>query len=124
MPTLSVDGKTLTENVAIQQWIARSFPAARLLPSDPWQELQAVSVMSWCASGIHPLLGRMNAPAKVSDARGSEQSVKKLATDGLVECFKIADGRDSLRRMYSYRKRVLAIFDELVLKEKHRVRIN
>ncbi len=34
------------------------------------------------------------------------------------------DFRDSLRRMYSYRKRVLAIFDELVLKEKHRVRIN
>jgi hypothetical protein len=32
--------------------------------------------------------------------------------------------RDSLRQMYTYRKRVLAIFDELVLKEKHRVRIN
>lgn len=32
--------------------------------------------------------------------------------------------RDSLRQMYSYRKKVLAIFDELVLKEKHRVRIN
>jgi len=32
--------------------------------------------------------------------------------------------RDSLRRMYSYRKRVLAIFDELVLKEKHRIRIH
>lgn len=32
--------------------------------------------------------------------------------------------RDSLRQMYSYRKRVLAIFDELVLKEKFRVRIH
>ena len=32
--------------------------------------------------------------------------------------------RDSLWRMYSYRKKVLAIFDELVLKEKHRVRIH
>ncbi len=32
--------------------------------------------------------------------------------------------RDSLRQMYSYRKKVLAIFDELVLKEKYRVRIN
>lgn len=32
--------------------------------------------------------------------------------------------RNSLRQMYSYRKQVLAIFDELVLKEKHRVRIN
>jgi len=32
--------------------------------------------------------------------------------------------RDSLRQMYSYRKKVLAIFDELVLKEKHRARVN
>jgi hypothetical protein len=32
--------------------------------------------------------------------------------------------RDSLRRMYTYRKKVLAIFDELVLKEKHRVRVH
>jgi len=32
--------------------------------------------------------------------------------------------RDSLRRMYTYRKKVLAIFDELVLKEKYRVRIH
>ena len=31
--------------------------------------------------------------------------------------------RNSLRNMYAYRKRVLAIFDELVLREKHRVRI-
>ena len=31
--------------------------------------------------------------------------------------------RDSLRQMYSYRKRVLAIFDQLVLKEKDRARL-
>lgn len=34
------------------------------------------------------------------------------------------DFRDSLRKMYAYRKKVLAIFDELVLKEKHRLRIH
>ena len=32
--------------------------------------------------------------------------------------------KDSLKQMYTYRKRVLAIFDELVLKEKFRVRVN
>lgn len=32
--------------------------------------------------------------------------------------------RVSLRRMYTYRKKVLAIFDELVLKEKYRARVN
>ena len=31
--------------------------------------------------------------------------------------------RDSLRRVYQYRKQVLAIFDELVLNEKNRLRI-
>jgi hypothetical protein len=31
--------------------------------------------------------------------------------------------RDSLRRVYQYRKQVLAIFDELVLNEKNRIRI-
>jgi hypothetical protein len=34
------------------------------------------------------------------------------------------DFRDSLWRMYAYRKKVLAIFDELVLKEKHRLRVH
>ena len=32
--------------------------------------------------------------------------------------------QDSLKRMYTYRKKVLAIFDELVLKEKHRHRVH
>src|SRR4030095_1372385 len=43
---LMVDGQLLTENVAIQLWIARNFPEAKLLPTDPWQELKAISIMS------------------------------------------------------------------------------
>jgi glutathione S-transferase len=81
VPVLMVDGQVLTENVAIQLWIARNFPEAKLLPTDPWQELKAISIMSWCASGIHPFLARTNAPPKVCDVRGTEDSVKKLAAD-------------------------------------------
>jgi hypothetical protein len=33
------------------------------------------------------------------------------------------DFRDTLRRIYQYRKQVLAIFDELVLNEKNRARL-
>src|SRR4029077_10119522 len=43
VPVLVIDGVPLTENVAIQTWIARNFPAAGLLPSDPMQELHAIS---------------------------------------------------------------------------------
>ena len=91
VPVLIVDGKPLTESVAIQLWIARNFPAANLLPSDPWQELQATSLMAWCSSGIHPFLARINSPPRVCDVPNSGESVRKLAADQLFENFHIAD---------------------------------
>jgi glutathione S-transferase len=91
VPVLMVDGQTLTENVATQIWIARHFPQAQLLPTDSWQELQAISIMSWCASGIHPFLARTNAPSRVCDMPGAEESVRRLAAAQLHENYQIAD---------------------------------
>lgn len=100
VPVLVVDGQTLTENVAIQTWIARTFPAAKLLPNDPWQELRAISLMSWCASGIHPFLARINSPIKVCEVAGTEDSVRKMAAEQLYESFQIADDLLSGREFF------------------------
>lgn len=98
VPSLVVDGKTLTENVAIHQWVHRTFPNAKLLPADPWDELKAISLLAWCSSGLHPFLSRINNPAKVCEAAGAAESVVKFATEGLNENFAIANemlaGRD------------------------------
>jgi glutathione S-transferase len=98
VPLLVIDGKPLSENVAIQSWIARTFPEARLLPEDPWLQLQAISILSWCSSGIHPYLSLLNSPAKICDVPDTAKSVRKLAIAGLFETYKIADdmlaGRD------------------------------
>jgi len=91
VPLLVVDGQTLTENTAIHLWIARHFPEAQLLPSDPWQELKAISLHSWCSSGIHPYLSRINSPSRVCDVPGAEESVRRLAADMLDEAYQIAD---------------------------------
>ena len=91
VPLLIVDGRKLTENVAINTWIARSFPHANLMPRDPWQELEAMSLLAWCSSGIHPYLTRLNAPPQVCDLPAAEESVRRLATAPLLETFKIAD---------------------------------
>ena len=91
VPALVVDGKILTENVAIHQWVHRMFPDAKILPRDPWDELQAISLHSWCASGIHPYLSRINNPVKVCEDAGASESVIKIATGFLVEAFQIGD---------------------------------
>jgi glutathione S-transferase len=91
VPLLLVDGKGLTENPAIHVWIAGAFPKARLMPTDPWSFAQAISIASWCASGIHHYLSAINTPSKSCDAPGSDESVKRLARAGLGENFAIAD---------------------------------
>ena len=91
VPLLVIDGQILSESTAIQVWIARHFPQAKLLPADPWQELKAIALHSWCSSGIHPFLARINSPPRVSDAPNSDESVRRLAKEQLSENFKIAD---------------------------------
>lgn len=93
VPLLIADGRTLTENVAINLFLARSFPAARLLPVDPWAEAQAVSLMSWCSAGIHPYLRNINSPPKVCDVADTAESVVRLSSAMLHESFAILDGK-------------------------------
>ena len=88
---LVVDGKTLSENPAMNMWIARQFPAAKLLPANPWDEVQAISILSWCSSGIHPYLRNINGPAKVCDVEGAEDRVVHFSKEHLHEVFGIAD---------------------------------
>lgn len=92
VPVLLVDGEPLTENAAIHMWVHRNFPDAKLFPADPWQELKALSMLSWCASGIHPYLSRINNPAKVCDVPDTGESITQIATEFVYEAFAIADG--------------------------------
>jgi glutathione S-transferase len=91
VPVLLIDGEALTENVAIQIFIARRFPHARLLPSDPATEIKAISLMAWFASTIHPHLTPNARPENYCDLPGSEESVKRVARKLLFEDFAIAD---------------------------------
>jgi glutathione S-transferase len=100
VPVLVIDGEPLTENVAINLWIARAFPAARLLPSDPVQEMKAISILAWCASAIHPALTPNALPKRFCDAPGTEDSVKACAQKLLGEHFEIADRMLSSREWF------------------------
>jgi glutathione S-transferase len=100
VPVLVVDGQPLTENVAIQQWLDATFPDALILPRDPWQKLRAISLSSWCASGIHPYLTRINSPSRVVDRPDAEDSVRLLAAAALYEAYGLANEMLSGREFF------------------------
>jgi len=55
VPTLLIDGRRLTEVAGILFYLAKRFPAAKLLPDgDIEAEAQVVSWMSFIAATIHP----------------------------------------------------------------------
>ena len=91
VPALLIDGVPLTENVAIQLWIARQFPQAQLLPADPMDYVRAISVMAWCAAGIHPKLTQQQRPERYCDLPASADNVRALGSHSLFELFEIAD---------------------------------
>jgi glutathione S-transferase len=91
VPVLIIDGYPLTENIAIQLWIARRFPEAKLLPAESMDEIRAISLMGWFGSGIHPHLTPNARPDRYCDLPGSEESVKRVANKMLFEDFHIAD---------------------------------
>ena len=91
VPVLIIDGEPLTENVALQIWIHRQFPGAKLLPAAPKEEIRAISLMAFCASGIHPHLTPNARPQNYCDLPNSEESVKRVANKLLFEDLKVVD---------------------------------
>ena len=53
VPALRVDGKVLTENLAILAYLGRVFPESGLIPADPFAAASCLSMMSWFASSVH-----------------------------------------------------------------------
>ena len=100
VPVLIVDGRALTENVAINSYIARTYPAAQLLPSNSMDELEAISMMGWFSGGLHPHLTRIFNPTRFCDAPGSEEATRALAKKALEENFAAADKRLAGREFF------------------------
>lgn len=69
VPTLTIDGRALTENVAILATLHRLFPQAKLLPGgDAYIDGLALSRLAICASQLHPNVTRIVFPQRFCDA--------------------------------------------------------
>ncbi|KAF0161832.1 MAG: glutathione S-transferase [Rhodocyclaceae bacterium] len=94
VPALQIDNRVLTENLAILTFLARRHPEACLLPiADPWEEAEALSLLSWCAAGLHPLVTRLRLPQRFCDLPGTADRVRDLARDEMIGQLSVAEER-------------------------------
>ena len=81
VPLLLVEGKPLTQIVAICDFIDRTFPGARLLPEAPWARTQALSQLAWMNSTPHPTATRFFFPERYAESEAARAEVKKRAAE-------------------------------------------
>ena len=77
VPALAIDGTVLTENVAILTYVAKQFPAAKLLPSDPVAEARCISTMAWLSNTVHPSFTHIFRPERFAEDQTAQASVKE-----------------------------------------------
>ena len=99
VPCLLVDGRPLTENVAILTYLARTYPDAKLLPftGEAWDDAQVLADLAGCASGLHPLVTRIRLPNFICDAPGGPERVYELATQAMRQALAPAEQRLAAR---------------------------
>ncbi len=93
VPSLVVDGVVLTETPAIQTYLGRTFPEARLLPTEPAAALDALSTMCWFSSNVHPPISRQRFPASVAPSPDCHEEVRLVARGILEDAFRILESR-------------------------------
>lgn len=92
VPTLVVDGKVLTENIAIMTYIGGGYPGANLWPKKTWDQAQAISMMAWLSNTVHPTYGHLLRPARYVDEEAHQQAVKAKAMGMYQEYLREIDG--------------------------------
>ncbi len=79
VPVLLVDGKPLTQIVAICEYLDRRYPQAELLPRDPWKRAEALSRLAWMNNTVHPTFTHVFRPGDFADDESAQQNVKRFA---------------------------------------------
>ena len=84
VPALNVDGKVLTENVAILTYLGGGYPSRGLWPKETWKQAEALSLMSWLASSVHVAFAGNFRPERYASEALARENVKACSRETLI----------------------------------------
>lgn len=101
VPTLYIDGNTLTENAAIVTYLNDRFPEASLLPKTETtlERVRLLEDLSFCASTLHPIVTRIRMSPFFA---GPECALKvwTLGCEAMAENFALIESRLAAQRWW------------------------
>ena len=86
VPVLVVDGRPLSQIVAICEYLDRAYPDAGLLPRDPWARSQALSQLAWMNNTVHPTFTHFFRPEKFAASESARADLKSEAVPQFRQC--------------------------------------
>lgn len=78
VPMLVVDGKVLTQIIAMCDFLDRTHPAVGLLPAEPWARAQALSTLAFFNNTAHPTFTHFFMPNKFAEGEAFQAEVKRV----------------------------------------------
>ncbi len=77
VPVLIVDGKPLTQVLAICDYLNRRYPALGLMPANPGVQSEALSLLAWMNNTVHSTFTHVFLPNKFTDDDAAKAEVKR-----------------------------------------------
>lgn len=81
VPVLVVDGKPLTQIIAICDYLDRRYPQVGLLPADTWTRAEAMSLFAWMNSTVHPTFTHIFLPFHFAADEAAKAEVRRVALE-------------------------------------------
>jgi glutathione S-transferase len=106
VPVLVVDGKPLTQIVAICDFLDRSFPKAGLLPAEPWARAQALSQLAWMNNTVHPTFTHVFRSSEFAESEAAQAEVKKVAQGRYGKLLERVQGWSAQAKPYWFGDRI------------------
>ncbi len=78
VPVLMVDGKPLSQLVAICDYLDRMFPKTHMLPANPWERAQAMSQLAFMNNTAHPTFAHVFMPHHFGETETVQAELKRF----------------------------------------------
>jgi glutathione S-transferase len=91
VPALNVDGKILTETVAILTYLGGGYFERGLWPKETWKQAEAISLLSWLSSTVHIAVAGVWRPGRFADDAATHEAIKSTGKATLLRHFEEID---------------------------------